>query len=607
MIPISTVAFEIIEKCNLTCDFCVRNAHRKLTGSLDLERFARRLSKVRAAFGNLSLIALTGGEPFIHPELGGLIEKAMTAAAAVCITTNGTVLREEVLAAIAAAKRCHLIFSLDGPAEIHDKLRGMRGAFDKLARFTLAARARGIPLLANITVTDRNVAYVRETACIAAEQGAVDISVALVKPAGRGGVIPLGQRVLTEAMRQVHMARQELEPIGVKVHLTDPLAHLLEPERETWDGLVRCGAGSGTLHVQVSGAVLLCTACKESLGEIEAESFDLKLAFQGDARVHAISAGTSLGGACGECELVRICAGCRCRAGSAGDFLGGDPLCPRNRQVVSDDEVEATLRRGETRMQVAHARDPAALEGFLRAWLAQESFTRANRDFTGQRRWGHNWRLDDKRVIDGEMGWRHIEILRSFLRAGALPLRLHGLRILDIGPWTGGEALLLAALGAHVEVLEESSLYRETIEHLAASLDLDVIIRGASLYELERSNDLEFDAVYLSGILSHLTDPIVGLRLVYGALKEGGVICLETQTSYAADGRDEFWGPERPGWIWWNMSRGTLLSVVAAAGFTDAEILGFAPNRRIQLAARRQGSRPLAMRMGVSRSLPVVD
>jgi len=236
----------------------------------------------------------------------------------------------------------------------------------------------------------------------------------------------------------------------------------------------------------------------------------------------------------------------------------------------------------------------------LEEWKARESFTRKKLDFLRQRRWGHNIDLGHGLFVEGEMKWRHITILRRFLEYGTIPTNLADVCILDIGAWTGGEALLLAALGARVDVYEESPIYRETIEYLADQFRLPVRVAGSSMYVLAQRESLNYDYVYLTGILSHLSDIVVALRIAFNHLANGGLALIETQTSYSPTGEDEFWGPSREGWVWFNPSRLTILEALKTVGFRNVRIVDFGANRRFQLSAQRIEWLSMPIRSGLS-------
>lgn len=603
-VEISTIAFEILERCNLFCDFCIRNATKQHGDNVSVDLFKKRLDAVLKNFPHIKLVALTGGEPFLHKDIINFVDICFSQDKSACITTNATVLNKATLEALSKYKNCHLIVSIDGPENIHDKVRGKEGAFNKLQEFMLFCRELDITTLVNITVNENNANYVEETIFIAYDFGARDISVALVKPEGRGDIIHNGMKVFTNVSRQIASARRKLYHTDVKIFFTEPLAHITEVYRETSRNIYRCGAVSGSLHIQANGNVLLCTSCKQSLGNIDEIGEILRERYLDDYRSTSISNREKLGGECGACFVGDACSGCRCRA-EKGDkgFLGGDPLCPKNTPQGEKDRAKKAIEKAEESLFLKNSKDPIALKKWLEGWTNQEHFTRDNKNFTGQKRWGHSWDLGDGWSIQGEMANRHKNILYNWIKSGSLPSSLKGMKILDIGPWTGGETFFLSALGAQVDVVEESDIYKDAITYVANQFSLNIRNIGSSLYDLTlEGNDSQYDAVYMSGIVSHLSDPIVGLRTVFNQLKNGGVCLLETQTSYAYDGRDEYWGVDRPGWIWFNLSRDTLLQMLYDVGFRDLEIVDFSENRRIQIVARRNEWFPLGMRMGLSYS-----
>src|SRR5690606_28332840 len=77
------------------------------------------------------------------------------------LTTNGTIITDERATALAdlAAKGFlkHISVSIDGPGEMHDKARGVKGTFERTAaglrRLQAAASARHAPLRVSVNTT----------------------------------------------------------------------------------------------------------------------------------------------------------------------------------------------------------------------------------------------------------------------------------------------------------------------------------------------------------------------------------------------------------------------------------------------------------------------
>lgn len=144
--------------------------------------------------------------------------------------------------------------------------------------------------------------------------------------------------------------------------------------------------------------------------------------------------------------------------------------------------------------------------------------------------WGHYHDFGDF-VLQGRMGKHHMSMLAVFIdELNALPLSLEGMRVLDIGCWTGGTSLLLAAMGAEVVAVEEIRKYAECVDYLRHAFEIDrLTVEASSLYECKTPGFHDtFDIVLCAGVLHHLSDPKLALRILFNCLKDGGTCLLET-------------------------------------------------------------------------------
>src|SRR5262249_30968066 len=106
-----------------------------------------------------------------------------------------------------------------------------------------------------------------------------------------------------------------------------------------------------------------------------------------------------------------------------------------------------------------------------------------------------------------------------------------GRDVLDVGCWTGGTSLLLAALGSRLLAIEEVRKYAETVSFLGRSFGVEdrVTVEPVSLYSWNSPAFFDrFDLVHFPGVIYHLSDPVPALRILLNALKVGGVILVET-------------------------------------------------------------------------------
>jgi SAM-dependent methyltransferase len=85
-------------------------------------------------------------------------------------------------------------------------------------------------------------------------------------------------------------------------------------------------------------------------------------------------------------------------------------------------------------------------------------------------------------------------------------------------------------MGAEVVAVEEVKKYTEYLLYIRDAFGIEKLEpRNLSLYDLtaEEFQD-SFDFVLFGGVLYHLSDPIIGMRITFNVLKPGGVCMLET-------------------------------------------------------------------------------
>ena len=159
-LPIGAV-YEATMRCNLHCEFCYVGDLLNVEGEWRQELPLEALDKAfpdREGFQ----ISLTGGEIFMRKDIMSVLDLFKNKGYA-CgyLTTNGTIINEEraeALADLAAAGFLkHISVSIDGPRELHDVARGLKGTFERttagLRRLQEAARRKHAPLRVSINTT----------------------------------------------------------------------------------------------------------------------------------------------------------------------------------------------------------------------------------------------------------------------------------------------------------------------------------------------------------------------------------------------------------------------------------------------------------------------
>lgn len=216
--------------------------------------------------------------------------------------------------------------------------------------------------------------------------------------------------------------------------------------------------------------------------------------------------------------------------------------------------------------------------------------------------WGHDHDFGFGFKRNGAMGSRHIEIVSESLSRGMLASNLTGKKVLDIGCWSGGDLLLLAGLGAEVTAIEEHTRSAASARRLCELVGCNTTIHEKSLYHDRQDWKHKFDIIYCSGVIYHVTDPILFLRICFAYLKVGGSLIIETKSHDAERSICSYSGSLEKGWNWFAPSSEALGRWLVDAGFPIDDVkLYQRPIGRLLAYGRKTGLAPVAETAGFSR------
>jgi MoaA/NifB/PqqE/SkfB family radical SAM enzyme len=166
-------------RCNCRCLMCDiwRDTRRQEIGAPEVAAWAAEWQRL-----GVRQVALSGGEALLHSDLWSLCATLRQAGIAITLLTTGLLLRRD---ARQVAHYCsEVIVSLDGPRQVHDHIRNLPRAYDKLAEGVAALRAAAaatadaagegpapLPIGGRCTVQRLNFRHLRATCAAAREIG----------------------------------------------------------------------------------------------------------------------------------------------------------------------------------------------------------------------------------------------------------------------------------------------------------------------------------------------------------------------------------------------------------------------------------------------------
>ena len=151
-------------RCNCRCVMCdiwrIRQV-REITPR-DLEPHLTSLRQL-----NVKWIVFSGGEPLMHSDISSLSRVCRAEGVRVTLLTAGLTLEKR--ADIVAASIDDLIVSIDGPPDIHNKIRGVPGAYRRLQRGIEALRQlrAEMPIHGRCTIQKGNFGELQNTVHVA--------------------------------------------------------------------------------------------------------------------------------------------------------------------------------------------------------------------------------------------------------------------------------------------------------------------------------------------------------------------------------------------------------------------------------------------------------
>jgi len=347
------VMWNLTSHCNLACQHCYMDASREANAEMSLEEGVRLVDELAAL--KVPILIFTGGEPLMSKNFYALALHAREVGLRTVISTNGTLITPEVARLLAEAEIRYVGVSLDSVSpERHDAFRGVAGAFARALQGLKNARDAGLKTGLRITLTRDNWQDVPALLSLALEQGIPRFCLYHLVPTGRGAGIA-DRDVTPEQRRSVIRllaeAAEGLKGKDIEILTTDsPMdgAYLLEilkerddPRQENVRRLLSnaggCSTGVKVANINHRGDVHPCHFMPQVVvGNVRERSFrDIWIDHPSPELLALRDIKSSLTGACGRCDYLDLCGGCRQKAFFYnGDLKAEDPTCIVERQAL---------------------------------------------------------------------------------------------------------------------------------------------------------------------------------------------------------------------------------------------------------------------------------
>ena len=180
------VYVEILSECNARCTYCYNEKDVCHGNNVMSPALFAKIADNAKDFGTFG-IAVSGGEPMLHPNLVEIIESAYAKNMALTVISNFTLFNKEIYDVLCKYNVTTQV-TLDGPtSEIHDFTRG-NGTFEKTTQNIAALFDMGYrgELHVRMNLHRKNYQYLDGVVAYATQIGAAGVALSLVHCGGGG-------------------------------------------------------------------------------------------------------------------------------------------------------------------------------------------------------------------------------------------------------------------------------------------------------------------------------------------------------------------------------------------------------------------------------------
>ena len=287
IVDLPILLLNVHEQCNCRCVMC--DIWRRKDGKeLDLMDFARHRESILQL--GVQQVVLTGGEPLLHGNFEAICHFLKECGVHITLLTTGLLLSKR--AAAVAEGVDEIIVSIDGPEEVHDQVRRVRGAYRLIGDGVESVRHKkaSMPVHGRSTVQKANHNLLRQTVAGAKILSLNSISFLAADVTSRAfnrDLIWPGERqsqiVLT--FREVQALEDEIEAL-IREYDDDIRSQYIAESQEKLKSLVRrfkeqlgkitpvapqCNAPWVSAVVEVDGTVRPCFFHK-SIGNVRTQT-----------------------------------------------------------------------------------------------------------------------------------------------------------------------------------------------------------------------------------------------------------------------------------------------------------------------------------------------
>ncbi|HEY93205.1 MAG TPA: radical SAM protein [Dehalococcoidia bacterium] len=183
--PRPVVVWNCTRQCNLSCIHCYANASNQRSAEEMDTASGKAFIRDLAEFG-VPVILFSGGEPLLRDDLFEMASLAREQGIRIALSTNGTLITEEIADRIRNVGFAEVGISLDGIEPTNDRFRGNRGAYQAAIKGIRNCVAQGLRVSLRLTITRFNYEEIPAIFQLVEEEGVDRVCFYHLAYSGRG-------------------------------------------------------------------------------------------------------------------------------------------------------------------------------------------------------------------------------------------------------------------------------------------------------------------------------------------------------------------------------------------------------------------------------------
>jgi Y-X(10)_GDL-associated radical SAM protein len=360
------VVWEITLACNLHCQHCGSRAGKRRPGELNTEQCLEVVESL-ARLGTRE-ITLIGGEAFLRKDWTEIVRAIRSHDIYCAMQTGGWAFTPKRLEEGIAAGLQGVGVSIDGLRELHDRVRGVRGAWDNALGVLRRAADAGLNRSVNTQIGPETPPQLRELMHTLIDAGArqwqLQLTVAMGNAVDNDGLLLQPHQLHTLFPLLAELADEGAQRgftmvVGNNIGYFGPYEHrlrgIMNPE-DHWSG---CAAGQNVIGIEADGTVKGCPSLPTigySGGNVKNLTVEDIWNTRPEIHFGRLRGKDDLWGFCRGCYYADVCrAGCTWTSHSLLGRPGNNPYCHHRVLELRKQGLRERIRKVENAAQSSFA------------------------------------------------------------------------------------------------------------------------------------------------------------------------------------------------------------------------------------------------------------